>query len=74
LLRISGTKYGGYECPNPFKTFIHFALVDAVVAEINETTRFEGLVNAECNLRTISSRTMKKRAEIYQRDTGCVEA
>jgi hypothetical protein len=57
-----------------FKTSIHFALVDAVVAEINETTRFEGLVYAGCNLRTISSRTMKKEAEIYQRDTGYVKA
>jgi hypothetical protein len=73
-LRFLGTKNGSYEFPNPFKAFIHFALVDAVVSEMHETTRFEGLVNAGGNLRTILSRTMKKWAEIYQRDVGCVKA
>ncbi len=73
-LGFLGTKYRSYECPNPFKTFINLALVDAVVTEINETTIFEGLVNAGRNLRTISSRTMKKGAEIYQRDVGCIKA
>jgi hypothetical protein len=58
-------KYGDYECPNPFKALIYFALVDTVVAEVNETIGFESRINARRNLRAISSRTMEKGAKIY---------